>query len=240
MPLFREPKTFVPPTDQDRVAIVGATGSGKSTFAFWLFGETANYDRMPWIIIDYKGEEIVQALLKNKDAFLVSLDKPVPTKPGIYVVRPTPRDPEQILNYLWLIYANGRCGVIFDELMMVPKQYDIHNNPVQALLTQGRSKRIPLYLLAQRPARVNISTFSEATFIAEFRLYKKDDLIRVQEYIPENNPIFADRKPLPRYYCKWWDSRREMALVLKPAPGASEILDIVAHRVDRMRQHEKL
>jgi len=236
MPLFKKPANFVYPGDTDRTAICGMTGSGKSTFALWLFSVSANFDRMPWIFIDYKGEDIIQQILKNKDAKLLDMNKPIPKEKGIYVVKPSPRDPELILDFLWKVYEAEKTGLFFDELMMLPKQFDLHNNPFQAILTQGRSKRIPCFLLTQRPARVSVSTFSEATYISEFELNKKDDRARVEEYIPDNNALFADDKPLPRYWSKWYDSKRKIALKLKPSPDAKEILDTISRRVDDMEQ----
>ena len=240
MALFRRSTKFIPPGNEDRTAIVGATGSGKSTFAFYLFAEYASFDRMPWIIVDYKGEKILAEIIRNKDAFVIPMDKPLPDRPGIYVIRPDPEEPEAIVSFLWKVYRAGRCGVFFDELTMVPNQNLVRDNPLRALLTQGRSKQIPLYLLTQRPVGVNVSVFSEATFIAQFELNRPEDVNRVQEYIPFNNPVFADKKPLPRYWSKWWDSKRRLALRLRPAPDAGVIVDRIADRVDRMRERRKV
>lgn len=242
MALFSRKPGFEFPTDQDRVTIVGATGSGKSTAGFWLFSQAANFDKMPWILVDYKGEEIIAEMIKRGDANVISLEKDVPKAPGIYVVKPDPQKPQALIDFLWRIYRRGRVGVVLDELMSVPNQdsRNPENNPVLALYTQGRSKRIPLWAFSQRPSRVSISAFSEATFIWEFALNRSEDRARVREYIPDHEPLFDDEKPLPRYYSKWWDSKRRIALPLNPVPKAPEILDTVTHRIDTMKRDEKL
>lgn len=239
MSLFNRSQKFEFPGNDDRVAIVGATGSGKSTAGLWLFSESASFNKQPWIIVDYKGEKIVAQMLKRGDANLIDMTKAIPKRPGIYVVKPHPQRPEEIIDFLWKVYDRNKIGVFIDELMSVPKQFDLHNNPLQALLTQGRSKEIPMYLLTQRPARVSISTFSDATFIWEFELNRADDRKTVREYIPDNNTLFATEGGLPRYWSRWWDSKRRLAFKLKPVPNASVILDTVSHRIDKMQSTAK-
>ena len=242
MSLFRKSREFVFPGPADRVAIVGSTGAGKTVFAFWLFSESADFDKKPWIIVDYKGETLADQLIERGDAKRMKLDEPLPTKPGIYIVKPRPREPRAMADYLWNIYERGKTGLLFDELSMVPefKGEAGGGGPLKSILTQGRSKIIPVYGLVQRPVDVNLHTFSEAQFISEFYLKKKADRERVDEYLPDGNPVFEKRKLLPDHWSRWWDDRRRVALILRPAPGPDFLLDTITNRIDRMRAKQKL
>src|SRR5208282_198560 len=79
------------PGPQDRVTINGMTGSGKSTFALWLFAECADYNKKPWILVDFKGEHIISHIVTEKLAEIISIRDAIPKQPGVYVVRPDPR-----------------------------------------------------------------------------------------------------------------------------------------------------
>jgi hypothetical protein len=230
------------PGPQDRVVVVGSTGSGKSTFALYLFAESADFDKKPWILVDYKGERIIDALLREKDAELIKIDKDPPKVPGIYVLKPDPESQHAMADFLWKVYRRGKTGMFFDELSMIPEFKGVASSggPLKAILTQGRAKNIPVYGLVQRPVEVNLHTFSEAQFISEFYLKKRADRDRVREYLPDDEPIFEDESLLPKHYSRWWDDHRRVALILKPGPDAPAILDIIAARVHRMRKNQAI
>lgn len=243
MALFPSRREFEGPGPTDRVAIVGTTGEGKTVFAMWLFSEYADFDKKPWVLVDYKGEILFDEMMRAKDAELIALDKPPPERPGIYVVKPRPREPDRMADFIWNVYERGNCGLVFDELSMVPefKGAAGGGGPLKSVYTQGRSKRIPVWGLVQRPVDVNLHAFSEADFIAEFYLKKRADRDRIDEYIPDDDPIFTPRrKPLERRWCRWWDDKRRISLVLKAAPPPKESLDTIAHRVAVMRERRKI
>src|SRR5271154_686065 len=87
----QEKSGFIYPVPRDRVTINGMTGSGKSTFALWLFGESADFDKKPWVLLDYKGEVLIQSLLTEDLAERLDLNQSIPTRPGIFVVTPDAR-----------------------------------------------------------------------------------------------------------------------------------------------------
>jgi hypothetical protein len=226
------------PGPRDRVAIVGGTGEGKTQFGLWSVAESADFDKKPWFFFDYKREDpIFERLIASEDARIARLDKPPPLEPGLYIVQPDPERPDLVANYLWNIYRRGHTGLFFDEMSMLPEYRGAASTggPVKAILTQGRSKEMPVYALVQRPVDVNLHTFSEAQFLAVFYLKKKEDRKRIAEYLPDDEPIFEDERPLPRYYCRWWNDKKRMALILRPAPDANMILQIFNIRIARMR-----
>lgn len=242
MALFNHSRKFEFPGSRDRVAVVGATGEGKSTAALWCFSESADFDKKPWVLIDYKGEVIIDEMLANHDAQKIALEKQPPEKPGIYVVKPEPNQHYEMAEFLWRVYKRGKTGLFFDELSMVPefKGAAGSGGPLKAILTQGRSKEIPVYGLVQRPVEVNLHTFTEAQFIWQFYLKRKADKERVQDYLPEEEKLFKDDKPLPRHWSKWWDDKRRVALILRPTPDKEIILDTISERVDKMRSKRRI
>lgn len=243
MRLFRGPRNFEFPGPDDRVAIAGATGSGKSTFGLWLLAEGADFDKKPYVLVDYKGEVIINELLASGVARKIELHESAPKTPGIYVLKPGPQDQEEMATWLWKVWRSGKVGLFFDELSMVPN-FDgagRTGGPLKSILTQGRSKEIPVYGLTQRPVGVNISVFSEAQFIVAFKLKKTSDKERVAEYIPDDVKLFDKRAPtLPPHWSRWWDDKRDIALTLRPSPPAETVLDIFETRVDAMRQRSRL
>lgn len=246
-PLFRSTRPsrdFYFPGPDDRVSINGKTGSGKSTFAFWLFAESADFDRKPWVIVDNKAvpEEIPQKLLNEEDAKLIKVKDAPPRAPGIYVIRPKHSDASAFAAWLWKAHDRGNIGLIFDELYMVPdfkNEGSSGGGPLKAILTQGRSKHIPVYGLTQRPVDVNLFMFSEAEFISVFYLKRREDRQRILSYVPDDDPQVAkifDNRRLPDRWSRWYDDTRDIAQILHPAPPPKDILDTIALRVHRMRE----
>src|SRR5271166_4234645 len=110
------------PGPRDRVTINGMTGSGKSTFALWLFAESADFDKKPWIFIDFKSEDIIQQALREDLFETLDIGGRIPKKPGVHVVSHNPRDGQQpVIDFLWKIYEAGRIGLFVDEATMIPE-----------------------------------------------------------------------------------------------------------------------
>lgn len=233
------------PGPDDRVTINGMTGSGKSTFAMWLLGESADFDRKPWIIVDYKQEdEIINSALNESIFDELKIDAKVPRSPGVYVARPRAQDgPSPVVQFLWNVYEAGRVGLFLDEATMIPELRGEGNSggPFQSLLSQGRSKHIPVWTLAQRPAYVNKMVYSESNFFAAFKLGMMTDLKKIKdEGIPEwsdgYEKVWGDKVRLKPYTCRWYDKKLERSWILHPAPSPQTILNVLANRVDDMRE----
>jgi len=224
------------------------TGSGKSTFALWLFAESADYDKKPWILIDFKGEKIIQQMIAEKLAQIVSVHDNVPKQPGVYVVTPNPRKDGMavVAEFLWKIYEKGKVGVFLDEATMIPELRGESNSggPFQSILSQGRSKEIPCWVLAQRPVNVNRMVYSENNFYCAFRLRSQDDLKKVMDAIPEDSEGFEKtwnpRLKLKPYNSRWYDAQQDRSWILHAAPPADATLDILFDRLDKAKKREVL
>ena len=215
---------FKHPTDTQRLTVIGKTGSGKTQGAAFHLSRRS-YDRKPWIVFDFKLDGLLNDIPHTKEW---DINTPVPKKPGIYLTHPTPGQEDEVEAALWKIWARENVGVYVDELYMINK----NSHAFQAILTQGRSKRIPVIMLTQRPVAVSRFCFSEADYIQLYTLTDKRDYKTVKEFMPL--PIEA-QLPGP-YFSWWWDNARNYKAVLKPAPYEDKIIDVFHDRLAPSRK----
>lgn len=208
-----------------RTCVVGRTGSGKSQFGFWLLS-VSPFDRQPYTVIDWKGEQLVSDSDRIREIRLGE----VPKHPGLYVVRPIPGEEEKVENWLWKIWAAERQGLFIDEGYAI----DPRSKALQAILTQGRSKRLPVIALSQRPSWISRFILSEAEFFAVFSLSDKEDRKRIQQLIPREKMDLDDE--LPKFHCNWYDAGQGEAFKMLPAPDAQAILDRIDSRLSPKRK----
>lgn len=205
------------PTPQNRTAIVGKTGSGKTVAGLWHLSQQ-NFDDMPWVIFDWKRDGAIARL----NAQEIKLNGKVPEKPGLYVVRPMPGDDELVEQFMWRLWERGNIGLYFDEGYMVPKA----SASFQAILTQGRSKHLPMITLSQRPVWMSRFVFSEADFYQIFWLNDARDRKTVAGFIPE----IPDEK-LPPFHSYYYDVGADELIVLKPVPTEEIIIQNINIRL---------
>jgi hypothetical protein len=212
------------PNDRQRVTVIGKTGSGKTQGAAWQLS-TRNYTTRPWIVFDFKRDDLLNAIPGRKE--LGVADK-LPKRPGLYIVHPATDEQEAVEDMFWRIWEREHTGVFVDEGYMIPAR----SPGFQALLTQGRSKHIPMITLTQRPAWVTRFAFSEADYIQLYQLTDARDIKIVKQFMPL--PI-ETRLPGP-YYSWWWDNARNYKAVLQPVPDRNTILETFHDRLHNRRQ----
>lgn len=198
------------PNDTHRIAIVGRTGSGKTQAAMWHLSNAA-IDEMPWVAINHKGDKSIDGIKKARDIDFGT----VPEYAGIYRLhpRPTEEDNAALDDYLFKLLEKEDVGIYIDEGYMI-KRVDALN----ACLTQGRSKHIPMIVLTQRPVRVSPFVFSECDFMQVFQLLKKRD----KQTIEDNSRIDME-KELPPYHSYYYDVSRNQVTKFGPVPSMAKI-----------------
>jgi len=203
------------PGNSHHHAILGSNGSGKTRFAVWALSHR-DYHSRPWIIIDFKGDDLI-ARLPAKEIDVT--DKlPKPSQPGIYVVRPLPQQQDELGDMLVRIWQQENMGVYFDEGYMVERG-SAADDGLKYILTQGRAKKIPTMTLSQRPVWVNRFVLSEATFYSVFRLNDRRDRETVQAFMPKEA-----MQELPPFHSWYYDSGQNALNRVQPVPDDEGIL----------------
>lgn len=185
---------------------------------------------MPWVVWDYKGDPLIGGLSKMEGVRTITLADTI-GKNGIHIIRPRPDiDDERVDAFLWGIHSRGHVGNYFDEGYMVRK-----TDALNAILTQGRSKLIPVIMLAQRPVWLTKFAFSEADFYQIFHLNNAKDRKTVQEFVPGDKADLDIR--LPSYHSLWYDVKSDSVTTFRPVPPSDEILASFRERLLPKRQY---
>lgn len=210
------------PNDTQHLSIVGRNGTGKTQAACWHLSKRS-WDEMPWIIIDYKRDRLIGEIEPEE----LEITTRVPKQAGLYVVRPMPDDDDDEVNALLRrIWAHNNCGVYLDEGYMVPDKA-----PLRGLLTQGRSKHIPMIILSQRPVMLSRFVFSEASFFQVFDLNHKLDRRKVTEFVP-----IPTNYRLRKHFSYFYDVGNHQLTEFSPVPDADAILQTFRDRRPKRRK----
>ena len=188
------------PDKHQRLVIVGKTGSGKTLAGLWHLQMA---DRsIPWIFIDYKGDANISLLQPE------TFDPRAAMESGkLYRYKPLPNDPN-VENVLWQLWARENVGIFVDEAYMLP-----NGDAMNAILTQGRSKCMPVIALTQRPVFVPRFFFSEADFYQTFWLNDARDRKTVTSFQPDEV-----NQRLPAFHSYYYDVGNDTLNIMLPVP----------------------
>jgi len=213
------------PDSTKRTAVIGSTGSGKTRGGIWLLS-SRDWDVRPWVIIDFKHDDFI-ARIPGLQEIRVT-DAP-PKKPGLYVVRPHPDDQAELDQFMYRCWDQENIGLFFDEGLMVGKNG--RSRWMRALLTQGRSKHIPMIILTQKPVWIDTWIMSESDYLWTFRLNRPSDRNTVQEYMTAQM-----NERLAPYHSQWYDVASDTLTVFAPVPRDAAILATFRTRVQRLKR----
>lgn len=221
--------TFQIPSTTQRTTVIGRTGSGKTQGGAFILSKSA-FDQIPFVILDFKREAIFNEIELIKELPLYSPDKAsqMLNQPGLFIVHPTPGEEEAVDDLLWMIHAHEYCGVFVDEGYMIGKA-----KSYEAILTQGRSKHIPVISLTQRPSWISRFVFSEADYLMIFRLIDKRDRDIVESFVN-----FDISKRLPSFNSYWYDVNQEDVVILRPVPDRDWIKREISAKLERLNQRQ--
>jgi hypothetical protein len=214
------------PNDSERVLIAGHTGSGKTHEALHHLSQRS-FDVMPWVVLDFKGDDLVACMPISAPA---DLGDPPPAEPGLYVVACEWADGEpggRVQTYLERCLDRGNVGVFVDEGLRLGQ----HNPGLRAALTTGRSKHVPLIFLTQRPCYVDTFALSESDYLQIFMLPHPDDRDRIGRFVPRDRLDFDRLRAAGEHHSFWYDVRADKLEILAPAPGMPMILNRIFTRL---------
>jgi hypothetical protein len=161
----------------DRIAIFGGTGSGKSILAQVLFRSLP----IAWhkIIIDVTDSIIEPTALTFYDPTKV----PWKDAWNLRFVPNIAADLEDQINQLYLsIFYHGACWVWMDEVNEVSSA---HKTPfgMRKVLLQGRKAYVGHAACTPRPADISKSIVTQSQYLITFTLVDFDDRLRMARYI---------------------------------------------------------
>lgn len=211
------------PGDTDRLTIVGATGSGKTQAGMWHLSQRP-LDQQIWIVYDFKRDDLINEI---ELAEHINLQDKLPERPGLYIAHPVPGSEGAVDDHMWRIWQRENIGLYIDEGYMIGQ----NSAPFRALLTQGRSKHIPMITLSQRPVYMDRFAFSESEYFQVFRLQHNDDIKNAQKFIPRDIS-----KRLDRYHSYYYDVVNDRLAVVTPVPDRQAILDTFETKLHRFRK----
>ena len=222
-------KLFTLPRSDERVLILGSTGSGKTTMGAWLLSQ-APFDEIPYVIIDYKRDDLLNSLDFRRELELNEF----PKEPGLYHIKPNPVSDDDAME-AWLrgIWAQQNVGLFADEALRIPTG---RTGAFEGILTQGRALHIPVISLSQRPVDLTRYAFSEANHVAAFNLTDRRDRKKVAEYIPLDEDDLAY---LPEYHSVWYNVKQRKAYPLAPVPDETIIRQIFFDRLKPERKEPR-
>jgi hypothetical protein len=222
------------PDDTQRIVIVGTTGSGKTHAAVWHLG-TRNFHQKPWVVYDWKRDDLINSI---EGTFELGVTAPPPEHPGVYIVHPIyGRDDDAVTAQMTAIWDQEDIGVFVDECYMIAKNNDGFRN----LLTQGRSKHIPMIICTQRPVWVDKFVFTESEFKQMFRLQSLDDQKKMKEYIPEEaidsvNQLHPLRGKEMKYWSHYYDAPDDDIRPMRPLPDQQVIRSMFAAKLAQLKR----
>lgn len=220
---------FYLPNDSQSILLIGKNGSGKTRAAVWHLAQR-DLENSRWIVVNHKREELINSI---PGATFMEMGEYPPDEPGVYIYQPRPEyDDELVSNLLWWVYETENVGVYIDEGYMIsPREPSL-----TSLYTQGRSKRIPVITLSQRPSRISRFAVSEASFYQIFQLTDKRDRKTIQEFVPiELDNFMMPRNGNPRsllpYHSIYYDTAGDTPLIMSPVPDDNFILSLFADKL---------
>lgn len=218
---------FNQPRSDERTVILGRTGSGKTCAAVWHLS-LQDFDKRPWVVIDYKGDDLINAIER---AEYIDFEK-IPTEPGIYILRVMPGDESALSDWFRRVWAHEGIGIYVDEGYMI----DPRDKWFNACLTQGRSKQIPMIVLSQRPVWLSRFVFSEASHFQVFGLTDDKDIEVVRRFVKGEARKAVGAEVLPNYWSHYYSVADNSLLTMKPVPTGETILQAIDEKLPRRRK----
>lgn len=198
----------------DRVAIFGGTGSGKSVLAHALHQSIPNEG---WwkIIIDVTDSINEPTALTFYDPIEVPWDKSYNLR---FVPDISQSLDEQISALFLSIYAHGVCWFWLDEANEISTAHRTAAG-LRKVLLQGRKAYVGGVSCTPRPKDISKSIITQAQFIAIFMIVDYDDRAYVAKNIGMSPPEFDElMSQLPEYGYLFYDVKARTLYEVPPIP----------------------
>ncbi len=200
----------------ERIAIIGATGSGKTVLAKYLLDHTVRA-----VIIDPKHTFELEGfkVIKSRPFFR--------GKKYHYIYRPTAAKDKELAELLLYFWRIGDTIIYIDELSTIAEGYPLTTGVLLEIARTGRERSVGLWVTMQRPRFVPKLFLTESEQMFVFALRNGEDRVYVAGYAGEEV-----REPIDKY--EFWYS----------SPKTLEVkrlhLNLDTGRIQEVNQHAEV
>lgn len=200
----------------ERLAIIGATGSGKTVVAKYLLERTTRA-----IVVDPKHTF-------ELESFKVTKGKPFFRKKQYHMIyRPSMARDKELAELLIYFWHQGDTIIYIDELSTISEGYPGTIAVLSEIARTGRERNVGLWVTMQRPRYVPKLFLTEAEQMFVFALRNGEDRLYVAGYAGEEV-----KRPIEKYQF-WYTS-----------PKATEVkllhLNIDTNRIQEVKLDEQV
>jgi len=155
----------------DRVAFVGATGSGKTQLAKYFL---STQERV--LIIDPKHTF-------SMDGFKRGWNLPTFNKKFRMIVRPRLQDDEKLFDLLHKAFKLGNVTIYVDEMATLSDMFKWTTIKLEDIARTGREKKVSLWSVMQRPRGTPRVFLTETDVFFVFNLRSGEDRDYIKDYV---------------------------------------------------------
>jgi DNA helicase HerA-like ATPase len=182
--------TVIQIRNSERVAFIGATGSGKTVLAKYLL---AGLNRV--VVLDPKHTF-------NLPGFKAGWKLPLTSGDFRLVIRPRGEDDERLAGFLLRLMREGSVTIYCDEAATTADVFPETTQVLTEIARTGRERHVAIWCTMQRPRRVPLTMLTETETFFVFSVRSKDDRDYIKGYTGDE---VTDK--LPRFM--FWYYRAE-------------------------------
>lgn len=163
-------------SNSDRVAIIGASGTGKTELAKFLLQKMNRV-----VVIDPK--HTFKMNVPGSKKWSRGWNIPLFASDFRLIVRPKMNDDEKLYDLVNKLYKMGHVTIYVDEMATLSDMFPDTTMLLKNVARTGREKHVALWSAVQRPRGVPLVFFTECETFFVFNLRSEDDRNHIRGYV---------------------------------------------------------